>query len=125
MKSIALLDNLVFEDNPNAQPLLVNADSRIIRFSLKPGQVVKEHTAPSSPLYIVVLKGRGLFSGGDGKKMEFGPNSLLVFEKAEPHSIEALQDELVFLIFLKSMSDSIPSENAGGLLGKAGDDLTT
>jgi len=119
MKSISLLDNLTFhEDNPNAEPLLVDADSRIIRFALKPGQKIKEHTAPSSPLYMVVLKGKGLFSGGDGEKLEFGPNSLLVFEQAEPHYIEALQEDLIFLAFLKPIADALPPENTGGLLGR-------
>lgn len=125
MKSIALLDNPAFhEDNPIAEPLLVDADSRIIRFALKPGQKIKEHTAPSSPLYMVVLKGKGLFSGGDGEKMEIGPNSLLVFEQAEPHYIEALQEDLIFLAFLKPIAETLPPENAGGLLGRAGDDVT-
>jgi quercetin dioxygenase-like cupin family protein len=124
MQSLSLLDDLVFdEDNPNAQPLLVDSDSRILRFALKPGQKIEEHTAPSSPLYMVVLKGTGLFSGGDGKKKEFGPNSLLVFEQAEPHSIEALQEDLIFLAFLKPISDEIPPKNAGGLLGRAGGDV--
>lgn len=119
MKSISLLDDLIFhEENPNAQPLLVDSNSRIIRFTLKPNQKIKEHSAPSSPLYIVVLKGKGLFSGGNGKKVEFGPDSLLVFEKGETHDIEALHEDLVFLAFLDATSDSLPPENAGGLLGR-------
>ncbi|MEX2143909.1 MAG: cupin domain-containing protein [Anaerolineales bacterium] len=119
MKSLSLLDGLVFRDeDANAQPLLVDASARILRFTLRPGQKVKEHSSPNSPLYIVVLQGRGIFSGGEGKGTEIGPNSLLIFDRAEPHSIEALDEDLVFIAFLREFSDEIPPEKSGGLLGE-------
>lgn len=119
MKSLGLLDDLVFGDeNPNAQPILVDANSRILRFTLKPGQKIKEHLSPNSPLYIVVIDGRGIFAGADGKGAEFGPNSLLIFDKAEPHAIEALDENLVFIAFLREFSENIPAEKTGGLLGE-------
>lgn len=119
MKSLALLNDLVFhDDNPKAQPILVDAHSRILRFTLKPGQKIKEHRSPNSPLYIVVIEGKGIFIGGDGKRAEFGPNSLLIFDKAESHSVEALDDNLVFVAFLREFSQDIPEENSGGLLGE-------
>jgi len=119
MKSLALLNDLVFQDgNANAQPILVDAHSRIIRFTLKPGQKVKEHQSPNSPLYIVVIEGKGFFTGGNGKAAEFGPNSLLIFDKAESHSIEALDENLVFIAFLREFSKEIPEEQSGGLLGE-------
>ncbi|MCL5097377.1 MAG: cupin domain-containing protein [Candidatus Omnitrophica bacterium] len=119
MKSLALLDDLVFHDeNPNAQPLLVDAHARILRFTLKPGQKIKEHLSPNSPLYIVVIEGRGIFAGSDGKRVEFGPNSFLVFDKAEPHLIEARDENLVFIAFLREFSENIPEEKTGGLLGE-------
>ncbi|MCW5875336.1 MAG: cupin domain-containing protein [Anaerolineales bacterium] len=121
MKSLALLDNLVFKDeNPNAEPILVDSSGRIIRFTLKPGQSIREHKAPSSPLFIVVLQGRGRFTGGDGQPAEFGPHSLLVFDVGETHAVEALDEELVFLAILRQTSDTLPPESAGGLLGRGG-----
>jgi quercetin dioxygenase-like cupin family protein len=101
MKTAKLLEGLEFHDNhPYAEPLHVDKNGRAIRFMLRPGQIVREHNAPQSPVYIVVLKGQGLFAGGDGNEKQFGPNSLLIFEPGENHSIQALAEELVFVVFL-------------------------
>jgi quercetin dioxygenase-like cupin family protein len=101
MKSIPLMENWQFHDkDPYAQPLFVAEDGRILRFALRPGQSVREHQAPHSPVYVVVLKGTGLYAGGDGQEQAFGPNSLLIFDAGEPHSIRAVNDEVVFVTFL-------------------------
>ena len=101
MKIFKLLENVETHDaNPYAQPLQVDKHGRILRFALKPRQVVSEHKAPNSPVYLVVLQGNGLFSGGDGIEQEFGPNALLTFEPGEQHVIRALDEELVFIAFL-------------------------
>jgi quercetin dioxygenase-like cupin family protein len=71
----------------------------VLLFRLKPEQSFREHNAPSSPFYVVVLSGRGVFAGGDGVGQTFGPNTLLVFDPGEKHIIRAL-DELVFVGFL-------------------------
>ena len=64
MKAMQLLDEIEFrEKKPEGQPLYVDRNGRIIRFALKPGQAIKEHNAPDSPFYAVVLKGRGMFAG--------------------------------------------------------------
>lgn len=102
MNATQLLDKLEFHDkNPNAEPLFVAPDGRILRFALRPGQVVREHSAPHSPVYVVVLKGQGLFAGADGQEQRFGPNTLLTFEAGENHSIRAEGEELVFVTFLR------------------------
>jgi quercetin dioxygenase-like cupin family protein len=119
MKTLALLSDLIFrDDNPNAQPILVDAHSRIIRFTLRPGQKIKEHRSPNSPLYIVVVQGSGIFSGANGESSTFGPNSLLIFDEGESHSIEALDKDLIFIAFLREFSKNIPEEKTGGLLGE-------
>lgn len=101
MKTFQLLDEIETHDaNPYAQPLQVDKHGRILRFALKPGQIVREHDAPHSPVYLVVLKGNGLFAGGDGVELEFGPNALLTFEPGEQHAIRAVDEELVFVAFL-------------------------
>jgi quercetin dioxygenase-like cupin family protein len=102
MKVFQLLDNLQFhEKNPYAEPLSVSETGRILRFTLRPGQSVREHNAPHSPLHIVVLKGHGLFAGPDGHEQRFSPNTLLVFEPGENHAIRAVDEELIFLAFLR------------------------
>lgn len=105
MKTIQLLENLEFHDkDPYAQPLHVAKTGRILRFTLKPGQEVVEHSAPDSPVYLVVLQGQGYFTGGEGREVSFGPNSLLIFEPREEHSIRSEDEELVFIAFLHGAS---------------------
>lgn len=107
MRSIPLYDNWVFHDNdPFAEPLFVNENGRVLRFTLKPGQSIREHTAPNSPVYIVVLKGFGLFSGGDDQKQRFGPGTLLIFDTGEPHAIRTDGEELVFVAFLHGVPEA-------------------
>lgn len=100
MKSINLLENWQFNPKgPHAEPVHVDRNGRAILFTLKPGQSIREHNAPSSPFYVVILSGEGVFSGGDGVEQTVGPNKLLVFDPAEQHVIRAV-DELVFVGFL-------------------------
>ena len=100
MKLIDLLENLKFgNDNSHAEPLHVDGQGRAILFTLKPDQTIREHRAPSSPFFVVILKGQGIFAGSDGIEHTCGPNSLLVFDAGEPHTVHAI-DELVFVGFL-------------------------
>jgi quercetin dioxygenase-like cupin family protein len=100
MKSVNLLENLEFSDKgSHAQPLHVDRNGRAILFTLKPGQSIREHNAPSTPFYVVVLSGRGTFAGGDNVEQTIASNTLLVFDAGENHFIRAL-DELVFVGFL-------------------------
>lgn len=100
MKSINLLENWQFNSKgPHAEPLHVDRNGRAILFTLQPGQSIREHNAPSSPFFVVVLNGRGVFAGADGVEQTVGPNMLLVFDPAEQHVIRAM-DELVFIGFL-------------------------
>jgi quercetin dioxygenase-like cupin family protein len=117
MKSDQLLDNLAFRDSaPVAQPVLVDQYSRIIRWMLKPGQQIEEHKVPDSPFHVLILSGRGIFTGSDRAEQEFGPGSLLVFAPGEAHSVRALDEELVFVSFLRSV-DGMRPERVGGEIG--------
>lgn len=105
MKSLQLLEHLEFHDkNPFAEPLHVDKVGRVLRFTLKPGQQVTEHNAPESPVYLVVLKGLGMFAGGDGQEQSFGPDTLLIFDPGENHSIRAVDEEVVFMAILHGAS---------------------
>ena len=107
MKSLSLLENIEFHAQaPHAEPLFVSDEARILRFTLRPGQVVQEHNAPHSPVFVTVLQGRGLFAGADGVGQSFGPNSFLIFEAGENHSIRALDEDLVVLLFLREAPDA-------------------
>jgi quercetin dioxygenase-like cupin family protein len=100
MKSMNLFENLKFrEEGAHAEPLHADRNGRAILFTLKPDQSIREHNAPSSPFYVVILRGRGIFAGGDGVEQTCGTNTLLVFDPGENHLIRAV-DELVFVGFL-------------------------
>ena len=71
--SFDLLKDVEFkEEHPHAETILADRDTRLIRFSLLPGQSIKEHSAPSSPVYIIILEGRATFTGGENIVCELG-----------------------------------------------------
>lgn len=118
MQSYPLLANLEYHETvPYAQPLLVDKDARILRWMLKPGQQIREHAAPGSPFFVVVLKGRGMFAGSDGREQECPAGSLLVFAPGESHTVRALDEELIFVGFLQGV-DAMRAERTGGELGR-------
>jgi quercetin dioxygenase-like cupin family protein len=111
MRSIQLLEGLEFHDKEaHAEPLHVDQNGRALLFTLKPGQAIREHKSPSSPFFVVVLKGRGIFTAGNGEAQTFGANTLLVFDPGESHSIRAL-DELVFIGFLHGAPGAQPQQS--------------
>ncbi len=110
MQSINLLDNETFNDkHSHAEPLHVDKEGRVILFTLKPGQTIAEHQAPSSPFYVVILSGQGVFTSGDGAEHTVGPNTLLVFEPGEKHSVRALNENLAFVGFLHGVAQAYES----------------
>ncbi len=110
MQSINLLDKEQFSNkHSHAEPLHVDKNGRVILFTLKPGQAINEHNAPSSPFYVVVLSGKGLFTGGDGTEQTIGPDTLLIFDPGENHSVRALEEELVFVGFLHGVAQAYDS----------------
>ena len=100
MEITNLLEDLKFGDNdPHAEPIHSDRKGRVILFTLRAGQSIRAHNAPSSPFFVVVLKGQGGFTGRDGVERTCGPNTLLTFEAGEQHSIRATE-QLVFVGFL-------------------------
>lgn len=106
MKTIQILDHIRFNESaPHSEPLHVDATGRALLFALRPGQVVREHNAPHSPVNVVVLQGHGYFAGGDQIETLLGPNALMVIAPGENHSIRAADEDLVFLIILHGAPD--------------------
>jgi quercetin dioxygenase-like cupin family protein len=111
MRTENLMQDWEFNDkdqDPRAQGLYVTHDSRILRFALRPGQSIPDFDSPHSPQYIVVLSGQGIFSGAGGREQTLGPNSLVVFEAGENHSIRAMNEDLVFISFEHGVSGRRP-----------------
>lgn len=84
MKTLPLLKSLdLRDDRPLAKPLFVGESGRVLRFTLKPNQRVAKHCAPHSPVHIVVLRGKGMFAGENGREVLLEPNALVVFNVGE------------------------------------------
>jgi quercetin dioxygenase-like cupin family protein len=110
MQSINLFEKEQFSNkHSHAEPLYVDKNGRVILFTLKPGQNISEHNAPSSPFYVVILSGQGLFTSNDGTALTAGPDTLLIFEPGENHSVQALEEELVFIGFLHGVARAYDS----------------
>ncbi len=108
MKTYQLLENLTFhEAHPYAEPLSVDGQGRLLRFMLKPGQSIREHNVPSSPFVVVILQGRGIFTGADGVEQAVGPQTLLEFAPGEIHSVRAQDEELIFVGILQPVPDNL------------------
>lgn len=102
MKSFDILDDVEFnDDHPAAKSILIDKDSRLIRFCLLPGQIIKEHSSPSSPVYIIILEGKGLFSNEEGILEKFGENTCIKYDQNEKHSIQAIDEKLIFIALLR------------------------
>ena len=100
MESINLLGDWKFDDKgPHAQALHVDRKGRAILFTLQPGQAIRAHNVPSSPFFVIILDGQGIFTGGDGIEQSVGANTRRVFAPGEQHSVRALEN-LVFVGFL-------------------------
>jgi quercetin dioxygenase-like cupin family protein len=101
MKLLNLFENWKFDDKgPHAEPLHVDRNGRAILFTLQSEQTIRAHNVPSSPFFVIILEGQGIFTAGDGVERVVGSNSLLVFEPGEQHSVRALEN-LVFVGFLQ------------------------
>jgi quercetin dioxygenase-like cupin family protein len=101
MKTIQLFDALQFhEKNPYSQPLCMDAQGRVFRFALRPGQSIREHNTPDSPLYLIVLDGHGIFSGSDEREIECGTGTLLIFDPGENHTLRARDRDLILIGFM-------------------------
>jgi quercetin dioxygenase-like cupin family protein len=110
MKSEQLLAHLEFHQSiPFAQPLFVHKDGRVLRWILKPGQQITEYIVPSTPFYVVILKGHGMFAANSEQEQKFGPCSLIIFQPGETHSVRALEDGLIFVGFLQGAADIRPN----------------
>ena len=121
MRKTELLENLIFHDNkPYSEPLFVDERARLLRFTMKPGQTISEHNAPSSAFYAIILRGEGTFSDGQGASHPVKPNDLLVFDVAENHSVQAGDTEFVFLGILQSAPRARPG-HVGGAMASDGD----
>jgi quercetin dioxygenase-like cupin family protein len=100
MKCINLVENWKFDDKgPYAEDVHVDRKGRAILLTLQPEQTIRAHNVPSSPFFVLVLSGQGVFTGAEGLEQAVDSNTLLVFEPGAQHSVRAFTN-LVFIGFL-------------------------
>jgi len=81
-------------DRPSTRVLHDEANLRIIAFHLRPGQSVPPHHSASTVL-VQVISGSGRFTG-DEAEATLRAGESAVYRPGETHSIEALDEPLVF-----------------------------
>jgi quercetin dioxygenase-like cupin family protein len=81
-------------DRPSTRVLHDEPNLRVIAFHLLPGQAVPPHRSTSTVL-VRVITGRGRFVG-EGADATLAAGEAAVYRPGETHSIEALDQPLVF-----------------------------
>ncbi len=111
MRTIELMKGIEFNDNnPQAQLLHGNEEGRVFRFAFLPGQGLEPHRAPSSPIHMIVIQGKGAFAGEDGVERICSEGMMVSFDAGETHSVRALDEILVFISVYKEAPSSHNSE---------------
>lgn len=101
MEHVNLMEGIKFNDShPIAQSIHADKNGRLLQFALEPGQELKEHSNSSSPVYLLILKGEGVFRGKDDSRTVAGPGSIIIYDVDEKHSVKAGDQELVFVAIL-------------------------
>lgn len=101
MEHVNLMEGIKFnDDHPIAQSIHADKNGRLLQFALEPGQELKEHSNSTSPVYLLILKGEGVFRGEGGAQIVAGPGSIIIYDINEKHSVKAGDQELVFVAIL-------------------------
>lgn len=101
MEHLNLMEDIKFNDShPIAQSIHADKNGRLLQFALKPGQELKPHSNLSSPVYLLVLRGHGVFKGDNDSEATCGPGSIIIYDVNEKHSVIAGNEELVFVAIL-------------------------
>ncbi|GMQ78766.1 MAG: hypothetical protein BMS9Abin02_1301 [Anaerolineae bacterium] len=112
MRTIELLAGVKFnEKQPHAQSLHSNKDARALRFAFLPGQSIKAHDAPHSPVHLMILQGKGVFTSQDGVERECGPGMMIIFDAGETHTVRALEEDLVYVSIYNGVPTTSESEH--------------
>lgn len=102
MRTFDLHEGIEFNDrNAHAQSLHSNEEARALRFALLPGQEIADHDSPHSAVHLIILQGRGAFTGADGVERECGEGMMVVFDAGESHAVRAADEKLVYVAIYK------------------------
>lgn len=93
LHAIAAAAGSTGHDRPAVAMVHDHADARLVIFRIAPGQQVAMHTSSSS-VFMTVVSGRGLVSGGAGEH-HVNAGDVLAIAPREPHGMRADGEELV------------------------------
>ncbi len=93
MSSDNIMDNLVFEQRPDKQPLVQRERYTVIRIALGKGALIPPHIANHSAFFLV-LKGRVVFTSGE-TEIEVEENQFTSMEANQMRGMHALEDSVI------------------------------
>ena len=97
INSNTIFNNQEFKENePAKDPIFICDKFKVMRISLKKGQVVEKH-AGNHPVFFLVLKGRGVFLI-DNEEIELGPNEFVSLTANEERGIKSIEDLVVLAV---------------------------
>ena len=92
-----ILNNQKFVSDEPARDLIHKFEKfKMMRISLKKGLVIEKH-AGTHPVFFLVLKGRGVFTTGNGD-VELAENDYIALEQEEPRGIKSLEDLIILAV---------------------------
>lgn len=113
MRTIELLEDITFNKrNAHAESLHSNEEGRALRFAFLPRQEIATHEAPHSPIHLVIVQGRGIFTGADGIERKCSEGMMVVFDSGEEHAVRALDEKLVYVAIYKESQPGLKYESA-------------
>ena len=93
MSSDNIMDNLIFEQRPEKQPLVQREGYTIMRITLGKGAMIPPHMANHSAFFLV-LKGRVVFTVGE-TEIEVRDNQFTSMEANQMRGIQAVEDSII------------------------------
>jgi len=112
VRTFDLFEGIKFnERNAHAESLHSNEEGRALRFAFLPGQRIELYESPHSPVHLIILQGRGMFTGADGVERECSKDMMVAFDAGETHTVRALDEKLVYIAIYKEVPTSYESEH--------------
>ena len=93
MTSGNILENAVFQIDPDKTPIVKKESHTIIRIVIGKGGKIPSHMASHSAFFIV-LKGKAIITSGD-KEVELAENEYIAMDADQMRGIEALEDSVL------------------------------
>jgi len=88
-----IMEDLVFQQGLNKQPLVKREGYTVIRISLGNGTLIEPHMADHSAFFLV-LKGKVIFTAGD-KEVKLEENQYIAMEANLMRGMHALEESVV------------------------------